>query len=74
MHHLSVSPDSVKYLVVRNFCYVEFLRYYYVTSTNTNENYCQPRELKDDIIEENQNSQKYYPKVIKLFSAKGKLQ
>ena len=60
------SLDSGKYSALGNFCFAEFLKYYYVPSTNSNENDYQPQELKDDIIEENLICQNYYHKLKKL--------
>ena len=69
----NASLDDGKYSVLKKFCYAEFLRHYYVTSTNSNDNDYQPHELKEDITEENHNSQNHHPKVIKLLPSKENL-
>ena len=68
------SVDGGKYSVLENFCYAEFLRYYYVKARPNDENDYQPQELKDDIVEKNHTCQNHYPKVIKLLSSNVKLQ
>ena len=40
------------------------------TSTIVNENEYQPQELKDEVVEENHNSQNNYPKIIPMMLSK----
>ena len=49
------------------------MRYYYVTSNTVGENYNQHQELKEEVVEENHNSQNDYSKTIPIMSSKEKL-
>ena len=60
-----------KFRILDSFFYAEFLRNYYIAPKPV-ENYCQPEELIDQVIERN-HSPSPYPKVIPLMSSKEKL-
>ena len=64
----SSSFNGGRYSVLDNFCYAEFLRYYYIVSNLSTENDYQPEEVNDHIIEENHSIVNDYPKVIPLMS------
>ena len=55
--------QNVKPALVSSLCYVEFLRYYFV-STVSNENDWQPVELTNDMLETNIAVTGHYPPVI----------
>ena len=61
------------YAVLTDFCYAEFLRYYYYyLASHIKENDWQPVELSDEILDDNFPDQ-VYPPVIPLMSSKDKL-
>ena len=68
-------PDKLfcngHYAVLSDFCYAEFLRYYYL-APHIEENNRQPVELSDEILE-NSFPDQVYPPVIPLMPSKDKL-
>jgi len=60
-----------KYMVLDNFCYAQFLAFYYLdTKASLDEkNDCQPEVLDDDVSEQPM----FYPKLVPLMSSKEKL-
>ena len=62
-----------KYSMADQICYAEFLRYYYLICKSIyNEN--QPKELKDNLLEDNSFcSPVNYPKILPLMSSKEKI-
>ena len=62
---------NAHYTVVNDFCYAEFLRYYYL-APYIKENDWQPMELSDEILENNFLDQVYLP-AMPLMLSKGKL-
>ena len=63
-----------KYSLLNSFCYGEFLRFYYLApNVKVKENDYQPEELVDEVMEETDNIDHIYPKVIPLMSTKEKL-
>ena len=63
-----------KYSLLNSFCYAEFLRFYYLApNAKFKENDYQPEELVDELMEEIDNIDHIYPKVIPLMSSKEKL-
>ena len=59
------------YSVLHQFCYAEFLRYYFL-SPNPIENDCQPEEFPDEILEINHDALTY-PRCVTLMSCKENL-
>ena len=63
-----------KYSLLNSFCYAEFLRFYYLApNAKFKENDYQPEELVDELMEEIDNIDHIYPKVIPLMLSKEKL-
>lgn len=59
---------SRKYAVLDSFCYAEFLRYYYLSSTK--DNYYQPEEITEELLENNCTVEQKLPMFITLVSPK----
>ena len=65
----NLTSSSSKFAVLDAFCFAEFSRYYYLPSKpKYKENDYQPKELDDEIVEDNLNLEYLYPKDIKLLS------
>ena len=65
----NLTSSSGKFAVLDAFCFAEFSRYYYLPSKpKYKENDYQPKELDDEIVEDNLNLEYLYPKDIKLLS------
>ena len=61
-----------KFSVLNEFCYAEFLRYYYLVSKAWDENDYQPEVLKDEMFEYNLTDVNSYPKIMPLMSSEDK--
>ena len=77
LDYYNVCPNSSfvngKYAIIDSVCYAEFLRYYCLTQTTTNENDYQPEELTNDLIQGTHTFQHNYLNVIPIMQSKEKL-
>ena len=65
----NLASSTGKFAILDAFCFAEFSRYYYLPSKpKYKENDYQPKELDDEIVEDNLNLEYLYPKDIKLLS------